>query len=42
MYIPTYIPVGIAVQVVYGLVCPDTLSPRGSGHQRISVPIYYV
>lgn len=41
MYIPTYIPVGIAV-FVYGLVCRDTLSPRGSRHQRISVPIYYV
>jgi len=40
MYVPTYIPAGISV-FVYGVVCRDTLSPRGSRHQRVFVPIYY-
>lgn len=41
MYIPTYIPAGIAV-FVYGVVCRDTLIPRGSRRQRVFVPIFYV
>jgi len=41
MHIPTYIPAGIAV-LVCGMVCRDTLSPRGSRHQRVFVPIYYI